>query len=114
MPLPAKVQRVVDAFKLALQNNVTIGLGSDVGVFKHGDNYRELEWMVRAGMTPTQTLLAATAVNARIMRMENQVGRIRPHFLADLIAVAGDPTDRIETVREVKFVMKDGVIYKQP
>ena len=70
--------------------------------------------MVRAGMTPVQALLAATAVNARIMRMENQVGRIRPQLLADLIAVAGDPTTRIQAVRDVTFVMKDGVIYKQP
>jgi len=113
-PLPPKLQKIVEAFKLALQNNVTIGLGSDVGVFKHGDNHRELEWMVRAGMTPVQALLAATSVNARIMRMENQVGRIRPQFLADLIAVTGDPTSRIQAVREVTFVMKDGVIYKQP
>ena len=57
---------------------------------------------------------AATSVNARILRMENEVGRIRPNLLADLVAVAGDPTRDISTVRRVGFVMKDGVVYVRP
>jgi imidazolonepropionase-like amidohydrolase len=80
------------AFKLALDNKVTIGLGSDVGVFAHGTNYRELEWMVGGGMSPAQALLAATVTNAKIIRMEEKLGAIRAGMLADLIAVAGDPT----------------------
>ena len=91
---------------------VTIGLGSDVGVFTHGTNYRELEWMVRGGMSPTQALLAATAVNARIIRMQDEVGRIVPNLYADLIAVNGNPTQDIKTVRDVHFVMKGGTIFK--
>jgi len=111
-PLSPGMQKALEAFKFAMNAGVTIGLGSDVGVYAHGTNYRELEWMVRAGMTQTQALTAATAVNAKIIRKQDQLGRIRPNFDADLIAVNGDPTQDIKTVREVPFVMKGGKIYK--
>lgn len=112
-PLPEDLQQALRAFKFALDNKVTIGLGSDVGVFAHGTNYRELEWMVRGGMTPAQALQAATRVNAKIIRMGEKLGALKSGFLADLVAVPGNPTKRIEAVREVKFVMKDGVVYKK-
>ena len=107
-------QRKKASFKAALDAGVAILNGSDVGTFPHGDNARELEAMVAYGMKQVDALKSATSVAARVFHMENQIGRVKEGLLADLIAVEGDPTQNISALRRVRFVMKNGTIYKQP
>jgi imidazolonepropionase-like amidohydrolase len=107
---PAMARRRA-TFKAALDAGVTILSGSDVGTFAHGDNARELEAMVYFGMSPVNALKAATSVAGQVLHME--IGTVKTGMFADLIAIDGDPTKDISAIRNVKFVMKGGAIYKQ-
>jgi imidazolonepropionase-like amidohydrolase len=107
------MQLAEQGFRNALAEGVTIGCGSDVGVFAHGTNVRELVWMTRLGMSPSQALAAVTSVSAKILRRENELGAIRPGYLADLMAVAGDPTADIAALWSVRLVMKEGTIHRR-
>jgi imidazolonepropionase-like amidohydrolase len=110
-PEPERIAAKRKSFQQALESGVTIAFGGDVGVFTHGENYIELELMVDYGMKSVDALRAATSVNARIFHLP-QLGNIKPNFLADLIAVDGDPTKNISLMSDVSFVMKDGDVYK--
>jgi imidazolonepropionase-like amidohydrolase len=101
-------------FKQALDAGVTIASGSDVGVFAHGDNAKEIETMVAWGMPIVDALRSATSVDARVLHMEERIGRVKSALFADLIAVEGDPTKDVSALRRVRFVMKNGAVYKQP
>lgn len=106
-----RIKAKKNSFALALKEGVTIVFGGDVGVFPHGENYREMDLMVSYGMKPLDVLKAATTVNARVFHLNN-IGSIKVGFLADLVAVKGDPSIDIGVMKEVSFVMKDGQIYR--
>jgi imidazolonepropionase-like amidohydrolase len=113
-PEPARLISIRASFKEALEAGVTIANGSDVGVFAHGDAARELELMVEYGMTPPQALRAATSAAAKALHRDDRLGVIKPKMLADLVAVEGDPTRDIKTLRKVRLVIKGGVVVRQP
>ena len=110
-PEPQSIVRKRASFKAALDAGVTIVSGSDVGVFPHGENAREIEMLVDYGMPAVNALQAATLVAGQVLHME--IGQVKAGMLADLIAVDGDPTKEISAIRKVKMVMKGGTVYKQ-
>ncbi|WP_295675935.1 amidohydrolase family protein [uncultured Mucilaginibacter sp.] len=109
-PDPAGVKQKHYIFTEALKAGVTICMGGDVGVFTHGDNAREMLLMVEYGMKPIDVLRSATSVNADVFGLK-ELGNIKNGYLADMVAIEGDPTQDIKAVKLVKLVMKDGVIY---
>ena len=102
-----------DSIRRAISAGVKIAFGTDAGVYPHGDNAREFAVLVELGMTPLQTIRAATIDAAALLGVEDR-GRIAAGLLADLIAVAGNPLNDIEAMEDVRFVMKGGQVFKQP
>lgn len=110
-PEPARITAKKKSFGAALKSGVTISMGGDVGVYTHGENWRELSLMAEYGMKPVDVLKSATSVNADVFGYADKIGRIRKGLFADIIAIQGDPSTNINAVRNVRFVMKDGMIY---
>jgi imidazolonepropionase-like amidohydrolase len=110
-PLKDYIERNLESVRHAIKLGVKIGMGSDAVYTMFGQNTRELEWMVRAGMTPTQALATATTTPAELLGMGDRLGRVAPGYLADIVAVDGDPTIAIPVlINGVKWVMKDGQV----
>ena len=99
-------------FRKAVAAGVKIAFGTDAGVYPHGDNARQLPYMVKYGMTPMQALQSATIVAAQLIGWDDRVGSVAPGKYADLVAVDGDAMANLESFQKVLFVMKNGVVYK--
>jgi imidazolonepropionase-like amidohydrolase len=113
-PEPKEIREKRASMKAARASGVAFVMGGDVGVFTHGDNAREMELLVHEyGFTPLEVMRQATSSNAALLHLSDR-GNIGPGQLADLVAVEGDPTKDISVVRQVRLVMKDGVLYRQP
>ncbi|MEH6462982.1 MAG: amidohydrolase family protein [Shewanella psychromarinicola] len=101
-----------DSFRKAVKAGAKMVFGSDAAIYPHGDNGKQFSRMVTFGMTPIQALQAATVNSAALLKQDN-LGQIKAGFLADIIAVDGNPLDNISLMENVTFVMKDGVVYKK-
>jgi len=112
-PEPARIAAKRRSLRAALAARVVLCNGSDVGVFAHGDNARELELLVDYGVSPVDVLRAATSVNARVLRLP-ELGAVRAGLLADLVAVQGNPLRDMKALRAVRLVMKGGVVVREP
>ena len=105
--------KIQNTFAKAYKKGVGIAFGTDAGVFTHGENAREFVYMTEAGMSEIDAIKSATLTNAMILKKENELGQLKEGFLADIIAVAGDPLKDISVLGQVQFVMKDGEVVKK-
>ena len=104
--------KIQATFAKAYKAGVNIAFGTDAGVYIHGYNAKEFEYMVEAGMPPVEAIRAALLTNARLLGMDTQIGSIEVGKFADIIAVDENPIQNIKTLQAVRFVMKDGKQYK--
>jgi imidazolonepropionase-like amidohydrolase len=114
-PKAAAIGPLIQAtFGRAYRAGVKIAFGTDAAVYPHGDNAREFAYMVEAGMPPLEAIRSATLSAASLLDQSDQLGSVEPGFAADIVAVSGDPLRDITILQHVNFVMKAGVVYKQP
>src|SRR4051812_48356913 len=115
-PLQDYIQRNLESTRKAVKAGVKIGMGSDAVYSMFGQNTRELEWFVKAGMTPAQALATATTTAAELLDQKDRLGRLAPGFTADLVAIDGKPLDNItDVITGVRWVMKEGqVVVRSP
>ena len=103
----------VEEFKKQVAAGVPMAVGSDVGPFPHGTQAREFVLMVKYGMSPLAVLQADLLNGAKLLGWNGQIGALQAGYLADVVAVPGDPLQDISVLQNVTFVMKGGVIYKK-
>jgi imidazolonepropionase-like amidohydrolase len=108
----AAVKQQDNMVKRAVALGVKIALGTDAGVFPHGENALEFAYMAADGMTPGQSLMAGTSAAAELLGLANKVGALKPGLAADIVAVPGNPLDDIKVTQTVIFVMKDGQVFR--
>lgn len=114
-PKAAAIGPLIQAtFGRAYRAGVKIAFGTDAAVYPHGDNAKEFAYMVEAGMPPLEAIRSATLGAASLLDQSDQLGSVEPGFAADIVAVSGDPLRDISVLQQVKFVMKAGLVYKQP
>lgn len=106
----SKKQR--ESFSRAVKAGVKMVFGTDAAIYPHGDNAKQFSRMVEFGMTPLQALQSATINSAKLLKVDDKLGQIKNGFLADIIAVKGNPLENIAVLENVQFVMKDGIVYK--
>jgi imidazolonepropionase-like amidohydrolase len=104
---------IQNAFGRAYRGGVKIAFGTDAGVFPHGQNAKEFEYMVEAGMPPIEAILSATRNAADLIGQSQNIGSVQAGRYADLVAVKGDPTADIKLLQNIGFVMKGGRVYKK-
>jgi imidazolonepropionase-like amidohydrolase len=104
--------RMKGTFGKAYAKGVKIAFGTDSGVSPHGDNAKEFQYMVEAGMKPEDAIRSATVEAAKLLRIDDEFGQLKEHYAADIVAVRGDPLKDIKILRNVSFVMKQGKVYK--
>ncbi len=104
--------KIQSTFAKAYKRGVNIAFGTDAGVFPHGQNAKEFGYMVEVGMPPMETIQSATLTNAKVLGLANELGQIKPNFIADIVATDSNPLEDITAMERISFVMKDGIIYK--